>query len=68
MVEDERYSFQPLSKRRDDDEYFYRRELELVQKMRKNLDRRREEKRHAQEKSRHWMCCPKCGSKLQEIE
>ena len=38
MVEDERYSFQPLSKRRDDEEYFYRRELELVQKMRKNLD------------------------------
>ncbi len=68
MEEEERYPFQPLSKRRDEAEYFYKREVGLVEKMRKDLDREREEKRQAQEEERHWMCCQKCGSNLEEIE
>lgn len=60
--------FQPLSKRREEEEYFFRQDLEKVRHLRKKLDEEREKQRLTQEQQAHWMRCPKCGAQLHEKE
>jgi hypothetical protein len=50
-----------------EDEYFLRLDGEKIEKMRKSLDKKREEETKKQRKETHWMKCPKCGSDLEEI-
>lgn len=50
--------------RKNEDEYFVRRDAELMAKMRAELD----EQRRKQERSAHHMKCPKCGADLRERE
>lgn len=51
-----------------EEEYFYKKNKELIEKMREKYNAERA-KREAEEKQKaHWMKCPKCGSDLKEIE
>lgn len=48
----------------NEDEYFARRNAELIEQMRQRLDAERESRdRHS-----HYMKCPKCGADLQEMK
>jgi uncharacterized protein len=47
---------------RNEDEYFVKRDAELLKQMRANLDAERAKA----ERSQHHMKCPKCGASLQE--
>ncbi len=49
---------------RNEDEYFARHDAELIKELRAKLDA----ERRAQERSAHFMKCPKCGADLQEKE
>jgi len=49
-----------------EDEYFFKKDKELLAKMREAADAR---KKHAEEEHRgkpYWMVCPKCGHALEE--
>ena len=49
-------------------EYFYKKNKELLSKMRQQLD---SDRAHQEQKARqeaHWMKCPKCGSSMEEVE
>jgi uncharacterized ferredoxin-like protein len=47
---------------RNEDEYFIKRDAELLKQMRAKLDAERAKA----ERSQHYMKCPKCGASLQE--
>jgi Zn-finger nucleic acid-binding protein len=47
---------------RNEDEYFVKRDAELIKQMRAALDAERAKS----ERSQHYMKCPKCGASLQE--
>ena len=47
---------------RNEDEYFVRKDAELIKEMRAKLDKDRTE----QERKAHYMKCPKCGADLKE--
>lgn len=47
---------------RNEDEYFARRDAELIKEMRAKLDK----ERSAMERKAHFMKCPKCGADLRE--
>lgn len=47
---------------RNEEEYFARKDAELIKSMRAKLDREREET----ERKAHYMKCPKCGTDLAE--
>lgn len=49
-----------------EEEYFAEQELKKRAALREKLNREREAARQQQEKSPHWMKCPKCGGELQE--
>jgi uncharacterized protein len=49
---------------RNEEEYFARRNAELINEQRAKLD----ETRQKQERASHFMRCPKCGGKLVERE
>lgn len=66
--EEKRIEFQPLSGRREEEEFFFQQDLEKVRQLRKKLDEQREKHRAVQEREVHWMRCPKCGSQLHEKE
>ncbi|MBI4446019.1 MAG: zf-TFIIB domain-containing protein [Acidobacteria bacterium] len=68
MDNEDRERFQPLSKRREEEEYFLQSDVELVRKMRRKLDQEREAKRLSQEQELHWQRCPKCGGQMIERE
>lgn len=58
-----------------EDRYFLERERAAIEKLRKSREERlkaaagTEEERAARElKAAHWMCCPKCGHPMQEIQ
>ncbi len=51
-----------------EEEYFYNVNKQLIERKRKDLDVERAEQRKRELKAQHWMCCPKCGHKMQEIE
>jgi uncharacterized protein len=51
-----------------EEEYFYKVNKELIERKRKQLDAQRGEQRKNELKMEHWMCCPKCGHSMEEIE
>lgn len=51
-----------------EEEYFYRKNKELLDKKRAELDAARRQQESAQLKEQHWMRCPKCGHELAEEE
>lgn len=48
-------------------EYFYRKNLELIEKTREKLDAERTAVRQRSQEKSFWMVCPKCGGKLREV-
>jgi len=52
----------------DEEEYFYNVNKELIERKRKHLDSKRAEQRKKELQQKHWMCCPKCGHEMAEIE
>jgi hypothetical protein len=49
-----------------EDEYFYRKDQELVAKLREKAEAQRARLEAENKKKEYWMRCPKCGSALQE--
>ncbi|MBI3811514.1 MAG: zf-TFIIB domain-containing protein [Nitrospirae bacterium] len=50
-----------------EEEYFYKKNKELLDKMRKELDAKRAKQEAESKKNPHWMKCPKCGKDLEEV-
>ncbi len=50
-----------------EEEYFYKKNKELLDKMRTGLDAKRAEQEAGSGKNQHWMKCPKCGKDLEEV-
>ncbi len=51
-----------------EEEYFYKKNKELIENLRKRRDVERAAQEAQSRKMTHWMKCPKCGSDLQEVE
>ena len=51
-----------------EEEYFFRKNRELLERKRSELDATRREQEGRQLKELHWMRCPKCGQQLAEEE
>jgi hypothetical protein len=51
-----------------EEEYFHKRNRELIDRGRKDLDARRATEAEAQRQSEHWMRCPQCGGPMEEVE
>ena len=49
-----------------EDEYFHKKDQELLSKMRAEADAKRAKLTAENKKAEYWMRCPKCGSKLKE--
>ena len=49
-----------------EEEYFYKKNKELMDKMRTELDAKRAEQQAKSEHNPHWMKCPKCGKEMEE--
>lgn len=49
-------------------EYFYKKNKELVERMRKKLDADRTHQAEAAASNPHYLKCPKCGADLREID
>ena len=49
-----------------EDEYFHKKDQELLQGMRESADARKKELEEKNKGEPHWMKCPKCGSELKE--
>lgn len=58
----------PLSKREQEEEYFLKKDAELIRKLREKRDTERKELERKRRKEAHWMRCPKCGAAMKEIE
>lgn len=51
-----------------EEEYFYKKNKELMEKMRQKLDAQRAEQEAKAPQNPHWMKCPKCGKELKEVD
>jgi acetyl-CoA carboxylase beta subunit len=51
-----------------EEEYFHRKNQELIEKSRKKLDAERAAARQREQHKAHWMVCPKCGATLREVD
>jgi uncharacterized protein len=49
-----------------EEEYFYRKNQEMLAKKRTELDEQRKAQEAAQLREVHWMRCPKCGQQMAE--
>jgi Zn-finger nucleic acid-binding protein len=49
-----------------EDEYFHRKDQELVAKLREKSDAQRAKLEAENQKKEYWMRCPKCGSQMKE--
>jgi uncharacterized protein with PIN domain len=49
-----------------EDEYFHRKDMELIQKLREKAEAQRARAEAENKKKEYWMRCPKCGSSLTE--
>lgn len=58
--------FKPMTHHREEEKYFYERDLELVRALRKRADENRQRLEEEQQKELHWMRCPKCGGVMKE--
>ena len=54
--------------RSKEEEYFYELNKKLIDDKRKALDGKRAEQKKRELREQHWMCCPKCGDKMEEVE
>jgi len=52
----------------NEEEYFYKENKELIERMRGKLDSEKEKKASQEVKALHWMKCPKCGREMHEME
>jgi len=50
-----------------EEEYFYKKNKELLDKMRTGLDAKRAEQEAGSGRNQHWMKCPKCGKDMEEV-
>ena len=50
-----------------EEDYFYQRNRELIEKRRTELDAKKTEEEKTERRSLHWMKCPKCGGDMEEI-
>lgn len=50
-----------------EEEYFFKKNLEWIQKKRRELDAKRRAREAEQSKAAHWMRCPKCGGQMAEV-
>ena len=50
-----------------EEEYFYKKSQEQIQRKRKALDAQREARQQAEGAGEHWMRCPKCGKPMEEV-
>lgn len=50
-----------------EEEYFQKEELERLKKLRAKLDAERAKQREEQARNLHYMHCPKCGEKMEEV-
>lgn len=50
-----------------EEEFFYKQNKELLEKMRGQLDTQRAEQEAKGAQNPHWMKCPKCGKDLEEV-
>jgi Zn-finger nucleic acid-binding protein len=51
-----------------EEEYFHRKNQELLEKTRKKLDADRVAAQQRGQSKSYWMICPKCGTALQEVD
>jgi uncharacterized protein len=51
-----------------EEEFFYKKNRELLERVRQKLDAKRSQQESEVRQTEHWMKCPKCGSDLDEIE
>lgn len=51
-----------------EEEYFFRHNKELIEKMRAHLDDARRARAQTDSGATHWMVCPKCGGAMGERE
>ena len=49
-----------------EDEYFHRKDMELIQKLREKAEAQRAKTEAENKKNEYWMRCPKCGLNLTE--
>lgn len=49
-------------------EYFFKKNKELIHKMRGSLDEQRAQQASHSGDNPHWMKCPKCGKELVEVD
>jgi hypothetical protein len=52
----------------NEEEYIKRQELERLKQMREKAAKETAEQERTKLKELHWMCCPKCGLELAEVE
>lgn len=51
-----------------EEEYFYKKNQELIEKNRARLDTKRAEQASHEDHAAHWLKCPKCGGQMAETE
>jgi hypothetical protein len=51
-----------------EEEYFKRQELEKVKRLREQAAQETAQQEREKLKKLHWMCCPKCGMELAEVD
>ena len=49
-----------------EDEYFFKKDKELLAKIRESADARKKAREEEHRGQAYWMVCPKCGSELKE--
>ena len=59
---------QPQASFTKEEEYFYRRNRELIEKRRKEMEAERQAIEARSSKAAYWMKCPKCGGQMEEID
>ena len=59
--------FKSMSKHRQEEEYFYKRDRELLRALREKCDTERTRMERENQRELHWMRCPKCGGQMEEV-
>jgi hypothetical protein len=51
-----------------EEEYFYKLNKELIERRRQELDKERHSRESSDQRSAHWLKCPKCGADMAEVD
>jgi hypothetical protein len=51
-----------------EEEYFFKRNQALIERKRKELDAQHAAEQAQLSKGPHWMHCPKCGARMEEVD